>query len=510
MIVLIGASLLLCLIIGVLMTFIFLPSGNRKTAGILFRLFAGGGLGIGVTSCSYFVCLLTGIARYVAVIDLSVCLVFGLIYFMCCRKRDLGKQVGPPPGKTGTGSPLQNLIAVFFAIELVAFAISFAVAFLKEPHGRWDAWLIWNMHARFLFRGGEGWREAFASGLDWSHWDYPLLLPLSIARGWQYAGSETILFPAAMGFIFTLLILGLIVAALSLLRSRTQGYLAAMILMGTPFFISMGASQFADIPFAFFVLATFIMVFLMERSPENPAGPMILAGIAAGLSAWTKNEGLLFALIVTVSLAGMAARANGWRKAFSRTGWFLAGALPVLMIVVTFKTRLSPINDIMAGVGVAAASAKLLDWGRYAEIARAFFVTGIAFTQGVIDVRVGMTLNPGAVSILLLAVYLGLTGIRIDAKDRRCFFQAAAVLVLTLAGYFFVYVMTPLDLNYHLMTSLNRLFLQLWPSAVFLVFMAAGIPGETSPAGGKPEAASVKAKRASVKGKAYGKSKEAK
>jgi hypothetical protein len=130
MIVLIGASLLLCLIIGVLMTFIFLPSGNRKTAGILFRLFAGGGLGSGVTSCSYFVCLLTGIARYVAVIDLSVCLVFGLIYFMCCRKRDLGKQVGPPPGKTGTGSPLQNLIAVFFAIELVAFVISFAVSFL--------------------------------------------------------------------------------------------------------------------------------------------------------------------------------------------------------------------------------------------------------------------------------------------------------------------------------------------------------------------------------------------
>jgi hypothetical protein len=508
MIALFGASLLLSLIIGVLMTFIFLPPGNPKTAGILFRLFAGGGLGIGVTSCSYFVCLLTGLARYVAAIDLVVCLVFGLIYFMRCRKRDLGKQAGLP-GKKGTGSRLQNLIAVVFAVELVAFAVSFAVSFLKVPHGRWDAWLIWNMHARFLFRGGEGWREAFASGLDWSHWDYPLLLPLTIARGWTYTGGEGILFPAAMGFIFTLLILGLIVAALSLLRSRTQGYLAAMILMGTPFFIAMGASQFADIPFAFFVLATFVMLFLMERSPENHAGPLILAGIAAGLSAWTKNEGLLFALIVTVSLTGMAAHAGGWRLAFKRTGWFLAGALPILLIVVYFKTRLSPTNDLVAGFSLAEAFAKLLDWGRYAEIVRAFFITGISFTQGVIDVRVGMQLNPGAVNILLLAVYLGLTGIRIDEKDRGCFFQAAAALVLTLAGYFFVYVMTPLDLNYHLMTSLNRLFLQLWPSAVFLVFMAAGIPGQTSPAG-KPEAASPKAKWASVKGKPVGKLKEMK
>ena len=210
MIFLFGASLLLSLIIGVLMTFVFLPPGNRKTAGILFRLFAGGGLGIGVTSCSYFVCLLTG-TRPLRCRDRPCRLPrFGPDLFYAPPEkgpRETGRQL---PGKTGTGSRLQNLIAVIFAIELVAFVVSFAVSFLKEPHGRWDAWLIWNMHARFLFRGGEGWREAFASGLDWSHWDYPLLLPLSIARGWTYTGGEGILFPAAMGFIFTFLILGLL------------------------------------------------------------------------------------------------------------------------------------------------------------------------------------------------------------------------------------------------------------------------------------------------------------
>jgi hypothetical protein len=319
MIVFFGASLLLSLIIGVLMTLIFVPSGERKTAGILFRLFVGGGFGIGVTSCTYFICLLTGIARYVAAIDVAVCLGFGLIAFMRHRKRDPGNRAGLPPEKTEAESRLRSMIAFIFAIELVAFVVSFAVSFLKEPHGRWDAWLIWNMHARFLYRGGEAWREAFASGLDWSHWDYPLLLPLSIARVWTYTGTESILVPAAMGFIFTLLILGLLLTALSLLRGQTQGCLAAMILMGTPFFIVMGASQFADIPFALFVLATFVLLFLPDRSPKNPAGPLILAGIAAGLSAWTKNEGLLFALIVTVSLAGMAARADGWRKALSRS-----------------------------------------------------------------------------------------------------------------------------------------------------------------------------------------------
>ncbi len=46
-----------------------------------------------------------------------------------------------------------------------------------------------------------------------------------------------------------------------------------------------------------------------------------------------------------------------------------------------------------------------------------------------------------------------------------------------LIGYFFVYVLTPLDLAYHLATSLNRLFLQLWPGVIFLFFMIAGLAG---------------------------------
>ena len=295
MIFLAGASLLLSLIIGVFLTLAFLPSAQRKTAGLLFRLFVGGGLGIGVTSCIYFVCLLTGLTRYTAAIDLVVCIGSGLIFFMRYRKKGLRKQEGlspelqpsiSRPGLSGkgdggarpglpvarparTGSPLHILTAVIFSAALVSSLISFAVAFLKEPHGRWDAWLIWNMHARFLFRGGEGWREAFASGLDWSHWDYPLLLPLSIARGWTYTGGEGIHLPAVMGFFFTFLLLGLLLTSLSLLRGRIQGFLGAMVLMGTPFFIYMGTSQFADIPLAFFILTTLVMLFYQAGAYEN-------------------------------------------------------------------------------------------------------------------------------------------------------------------------------------------------------------------------------------------------
>jgi len=39
-------------------------------------------------------------------------------------------------------------------------------------------------------------------------------------------------------------------------------------------------------------------------------------------------------------------------------------------------------------------------------------------------------------------------------------------------GYFAVYLITPYDLVWHLSHSLGRLFLQVWPSALFLFFLA--------------------------------------
>jgi hypothetical protein len=39
-----------------------------------------------------------------------------------------------------------------------------------------------------------------------------------------------------------------------------------------------------------------------------------------------------------------------------------------------------------------------------------------------------------------------------------------------------VYLITPHDLEWHIMTSLNRLLLQLWPAIIFIIFIAARTP----------------------------------
>jgi len=55
-----------------------------------------------------------------------------------------------------------------------------------------------------------------------------------------------------------------------------------------------------------------------------------------------------------------------------------------------------------------------------------------------------------------------------------------AVWLAVALGYFFAYVLTPLDLTWHLGTALGRLYLHLWPSLIFLLLIVLRTPEETA------------------------------
>ncbi len=459
------------------------------------QLFLGTGIGIGVGSCVYFVCLLAGATAWAPLIDSVLCLGLGAAWFF--RRRNvqfpplpsgeiteknrpatMSAANAPKAGKTA----LEKLLLSVFALEIALFCGAFFFAFLKEPHGRWDAWLIWNMHARFLARAGEMWQGVFLLPMDWSHWDYPLLLPLAIVRGWKYTGGESIYVPAAFAFLFAMLTAGLLLFAVARLKNLAGGLAAAMLLIATPFFILMGISQFADVPFSFFVLATVASLFSSCTDAKGRHAPLIVAGISAGLAAWTKNEGILFFAVAGSVLFFSTVLRQNWREATTRSGWFLAGALPVLLCVIYFKLQLAPPNDLTTGFAAGeTALSKLTDPERYAIIIKDFFITAFNFAKGPVDLRAGGGLHPGCVNILLPVTWLWFMGVNRDSKIRPGIFSTAAILILMVTGYFAVYLLTPLPLEYHLATSLNRLYLQLWPSFIFLFFMLANAPQESRP-----------------------------
>jgi hypothetical protein len=94
-------------------------------------------------------------------------------------------------------------------------------------------------------------------------------------------------------------------------------------------------------------------------------------------------------------------------------------------------------------------------------------------------------------SIAVLAIYVGLVGFEKDKTLRRVGVTGLATISLMLAGYFCVYATSTIDLNWYLNTSLQRLYLQLWPSFLFCLFVTTRTPGTSIEGEQKPRRSSL-------------------
>jgi 4-amino-4-deoxy-L-arabinose transferase-like glycosyltransferase len=285
-----------------------------------------------------------------------------------------------------------------------------------------------------------------------------------VARAWLYAGRETLLGPALVAGTFTFAAVALLATGLATLRSTSQGLLGGVVLLSTPFFLLHGTSLYADVPLAFFFLATIVCLALDDRYGADTGVFALLAGLAAGMAMWTKNEGLLFTLSVAAGLV-----LAGWRA--ERTGrrlrLFGLGLLPCLILVVTFKLAFAPPNDLLSTLGVGRTLGRLTAPARYLIVVR-------EYTSHVS----GFGANGFGSAVGVLAAYLLAIGPSPSETRRRWLQVGAAALVILLAGHFMVFVSMADELARLLRSSLDRLLLQLWPSALFLFFMAVRTPEE--------------------------------
>jgi hypothetical protein len=146
---------------------------------------------------------------------------------------------------------------------------------------------------------------------------------------------------------------------------------------------------------------------------------------------------------------------------------FLLGLMPILILLGYFKTALAPANDLISEQqGLWPAIERLLTFSRYWEISKAFLEQVFSF---------GLW-HPYTSTPLVLAYYVLLAGKNVDDKEQSSIRSSVALIGLMTLGYFFTYVLTPRPLKWHLDTSLNRLFLQLWPSFLFIYFLIVRTP----------------------------------
>ena len=452
-------AFLLPIATGFILSCLLLPHMRKTPSLFLLRICLGSGIGIGASSCGFFLLTLVfGISLGHFTLLEFLFLISFTIVLVHLRKGTLRVQSRP---SLESRDIISSILSIVFSIMLILSIVTFAFISLKYPHGWWDAWSIWNLRARFLFRAGSQWEMAFSPLLVLSHPDYPLLLPCSVVRGWLHIGKETLLVPVLVAVAFTYATVGLLFSSLSILQDRNKAMMASICLLGTPFFIFHGASQCADVPLAFYFLGVIVSLALWEKFASESVRLMFVAGLLAGMAVWTKNEGALFLLALLISSLCVIPFKRGWKTYGKVTIPFCLGLLPVLIIVVYFKMRLAPPNDLLAKQGFHSVINKLIDPSRYTIVSKAFLLQLVNYKN--------WNIFP-----LLFLIFLTFRQNGISPNYRVSSTVSIGVMIFILIGYYIIYVLTPKDLDWHIWSSLSRILLQIWPSIVFVFFMTVG------------------------------------
>ena len=351
------------------------------------------------------------------------------------------------------------LLAVAAAVAVVGFVASSVVI----PHGEWDAWMIWNMRARDFYRSDPfAWRAAFTLA---THADYPLLAPLFVARGWVLLGDDDPIVPIAFAAVCGLLVAVIAGLAVAQRGTAAKGLLTAALILATPSFVEWWPLQGTDIATSLYVLMALIL-YARAREPGAPAALGFLVGAAAACAAWTKNEGLAFCAVAGLVWLLTALFDRSWVNRWSALGLMALGALPVLGVVAAFKWSIPVSNDLVASQSLGRAMTLLSNGARVRQVVTAF--AHEVWTTGA----------TGVGTLPVMVAFAAIVGV--DRRRIRVALPIIGVIVAMAGLDVLVYVLTPLNLTRHLQSSLDRVVLQLAPSAVWVGMWLTG-RSETPP-----------------------------
>lgn len=466
-------SILLSLILGFLSChFIF---KQAKTINVAFLINLSFPIGLGLSSVIFIFFNLLGFSSsFIFLIEIAI------VLFLFLRIRKIyNPATNLTSGKRENKSvyqfdwlnfnklilnPILLLATILYFYSWIVDVGVFFFDTVHSPHGLWDAWSCWNLISKIISRAPHDWPSLLhqMNPADF-HPDYPLLQRGFIARCWLLIGNESVLIPIVSSFIFTFCTIGLLSSSVSFFSNKIEGLIAGLVLLCTPFFMIMGDSQYADNTVGFFYLATIILLTFARKGVSTKPHLLIAAGVTAGLSAWSKNEGLLFILCLFTSQLTLLFFKN-YRELLTELKYILWGMLPILLLVAYFKIAIASPNQIMSAQGTGTFL-KLTDFSRYETVYKWFVVQFSTFGK--------WDINPWW--LFLLGILF--KGISIK-ENNYSFIPNFTWLLLMLTGFFLVEIITPFGLMYYLSTSVHRLFFQLFPTFIFIYFLA--INGKSS------------------------------
>ncbi len=421
-------------------------------------------LGLGGVSLQMLLYSLASVPFGVLVIAAPWVVLYGITCLPALRPSGVrGAQKGPGGGLfEGTGWIGLVLLAIIFSQAAYAFVFTPLL-----PVRGWDSWLIWFFKARVFFIDG-GVKSAFLQNPEYaySHPDYPLMVPLAVA--WVYVALgraaemwAKVLYP--LQFVSMLLVFHwaarkvsgapvalLFTALLSLtpvIVVHTAGFVAPIAPLAGGDYVG-----YADLTLSVCFLSAGAFLYLGVAEGEGPY--VVLAAFFLALGAWTKNEGLPFALfgLALISL-NVVIEKKGYKALFAAALIIAAFALPWS----AWKDHLALGSEFVGRLNLHTFFASSGRLGRVVGTTLwfMFFQTGLfSFTWW---------------------VFAASTALNWRAFGQKPMLFLLALLAFQLLLYVFVFVVTPFDFNWHMRTSLDRLVMHMIPLCMLITAFNAGM-----------------------------------
>lgn len=343
------------------------------------------------------------------------------------------------------------LVPVYLLIFVLLLSAS------GSPSVDWDARSIWLFHAKRIVLENNLFAQ-FDNYAEWSHNDYPTMIPSLSASLALTIGGWNELLPKASG-VFALLSPLLIIS--NALRSPIRIMLFLIGLVALDMKKHMLFNGYMDLILGIYALAIFVILAIGTsrndtRKPTlrfNSVMNLAVLSSTAAIMVLLKNEGaVLFAILVVAFV--ITCLMVGERPPLFKIA--LTGLIP-LLLVLSWKyacAQAGITNDLARSDVVTKFFERAILWSNWEIIVKAmpkvFIGTGLAF-------------------VFIFAVHL--------YKKLQLGFLSMYVLVFTLlyaTFLFLVYLSTPHDLGWHLGTSFDRttlpLTVVLYGSVVFMAF----------------------------------------
>lgn len=185
----------------------------------------------------------------------------------------------------------------------------------------WDGFFVWAIKARCFFLSG-GVPQSYFTDLSrqWSHLDYPFLLPISEALIYRVTGVADERLSMVLVAAFLLCLVVLLHELVRVARGEGMAVLSVLVLLTLPALWATSTQAAADLPLALFLLAG---GGLLAAWLEEPGGlrQLLLGASLITLAVWVKRDGLVvwaaagLAVMVWTLVAGARERRVLWRPA---------------------------------------------------------------------------------------------------------------------------------------------------------------------------------------------------